>query len=207
MSRVASSCTLAFVAIVLLEHVLVPRLHPADHMISEYVNAGGAAGVAATIALGCWGASFVATAALAFRAKRRTPVYAWRALAILLAVAGLGLLVAAACPTQAVRGVVPHGVTPTPAGRLHDLGGGIGQIAIFGAAAVSAFLVADRRFRAATIALIAIGIALGPTLAVLDGGARGLRQRALVAAASAWELGLIVTLSGPAPLRRGPPHR
>ena len=33
-----------FVLTVVLEHLLVPELEPATHTISEYANAGGAAG-------------------------------------------------------------------------------------------------------------------------------------------------------------------
>lgn len=188
---------IAFVAILLLEHAIVRRLEPAHHMISEYANAGGAGGVIGTLAIAAWSSSFLACAALAWCVARNrdASVAGWRALAALLVVAGVGLGVAAVYPTQAVRGVITPGEHLRLAGRLHDLGSGIGQIALFGAAILGALLLAAHQsFRRLTIALVVIGLLLGPMLAALGAGDRGLRQRALVAGAFAWQLALIVQL-------------
>ncbi len=196
-SRLATIGVIAFVAITLVEHALVPRLEPAHYMISEYANVGGIAGAAGAVALAAWGGSFLACAALgwAVGANIAERTVSSRALAALLLMAGLGFIVAAVCPTQAVRGVVPVGEHLRLAGRLHDLGSGIGQLSIFGAAIVSGrIFAAHRSFHRATVALVATGLLVGPTFAVLGVGDRGLRQRALVAGACVWELGLIGVL-------------
>lgn len=195
LSKLATGCVLVCVTILFIEHIAAPRLRPTDYMISEYANAGGAPGAAGVLALGLLGTSFLLAAGLALQAGATGTVLLRGALVVFLTIAGLGLFVAAACPTQAVRGVVPPGMALTVSGHLHDLGSGASQLAIFGAAFVSLRLfAAERRFRHATLALITVGLVLGPTLALVDAGARGLRQRALVAAACAWELGLITTL-------------
>ena len=145
--QLARGCVIAFVAILLLEHAVVGRLDPAHHMISEYANAGGAGGVAGTLAIAAWSGSLLACAALAWcvASNRAASVAGWLALAALLAVAGVGLGVAAVFPTQAVRGVIPPGEHLRLAGRLHDLGSGIGQIALFGAAILSTLVLAEHK--------------------------------------------------------------
>jgi hypothetical protein len=197
LSRMAAVGVTVFVSIVLMEHVLVPRLEPAHYTLSEYATSGGVTGVLGVASLAAWGASFLITAAfvlLIARACDENPIRS-RALASLLLVAGLGFIVAAVCPTQAVRGVVPPGEPLRLAGRLHDLGSGIAQLAIFGAAIVSALLhVAPRSFRRAALALVVAGLLVGPGLAVAGAGDRGLRQRVLAAGACGWQLALIRSL-------------
>lgn len=195
--RLAISGAVAFVGIVLLEHALVPGFDPRHYTISEYANAGGFAGIAGSAALACWASSFLASGgvAVAVAASTSGSSVRWRALAALLLIAGGGLAVAAVWPTQAVRGVVPAGEQLRMPGRLHDLGSGIAQLAIFAAALVSARALAGHRlFRSATITLVVVGALVGPALAAVGAGDRGLRQRALVAGACAWELALVARL-------------
>jgi hypothetical protein len=198
LSRIAAAGVTAFVSIVLLEHILVPRLEPAHYTLSEYATSGGATGVLGVASLAAWGASFLITAALVLLVARscgEDPISS-SALASLLVIAGLGFVVAAVCPTQAVRGVVPPGEELRLAGRLHDLGSGIGQLAIFGAAILGAQLRgAPRSFRRATLALVVAGLLVGPGLAVVGAGDRGLRQRVLAAGACGWQVVLIRSLN------------
>lgn len=196
LTPIATGAVLAFLAIVALEHAVVPEFAPAHYMISEYANAGGLAGVGGTLALALWGGSFFALAGLVATRGNVRPTGAQRFLTASLIVAGLGLLIAAACPTQAVRSVVPPDDELTLTGRLHDLGGGIGQLAIFVGAVTSLRLaLVTRSFRTATAGVMLVAAILGPVMVVLDFGARGLRQRALVVAACTWELALITQLS------------
>jgi len=202
LALIATGAVVAFLAIVALEHAVVPEFAPAHYMISEYANAGGLAGIGGTLALAVWAGSFLALAGLvAIRAAVR-PVRARRFLTASLIVASLGLLIAAACPTQAVRGVLPPDDELTLTGRLHDLGGGIGQVAIFVGAIISLRIPrVTRSFLIATAVVVLVAAILGPLMAVLDLGARGLRQRALVVAACTWELALISQLSRRQPFR------
>jgi hypothetical protein len=193
-AQVAAAGVLAFAALIALEHVLVPRLGPSDHMISEYANTRGVAGAVAVAALAAWGISFLAAALLTSLAAPRG--WATRVMVGCLCFAGLGLAVAAVFPTQAVGGVVPHSVQRTLAGRLHDLGSGGAELAIFAAVVVSLRAVPwSPRLRAAAVAVVAAGLILGPALTALGAGAHGLRQRGLAAAACAWELALVATLA------------
>jgi MFS family permease len=189
---VAVGGLLAFAAVLATEPLLAPRLGPADHMVSEYANAGGLAGAAAVAALSAWALSLLAAAQLASLAADRAGSRAtWVLVAGLLA-AAVGVAVAAAFPTQAVRGVVPPGVERTTAGRLHDLGGGLAQAALFAAALATA--LAGRwpwRLRLLAAAAVVVAAISGPLLTAVDAGARGLRQRGAIAAACAWELGLV----------------
>lgn len=196
LALIATGAVVAFLAIVALEHAVVPELAPGHYMISEYANAGGWAGVGGTLALAVWAGSFLALAGLvAIRAAVR-PMRARRFLTASLIVAGLSLLIAAACPTQAVRGVLPPDDELTLTGRLHDLGGGIGQVAIFVGAIITLRIPrVTRSFRTATAVVMLVAAILGPVMAVPDLGARGLRQRTLVLAACIWELALIRQLS------------
>jgi len=204
LALIATGAVVAFLAIVALEHAVVPEFAPAHYMISEYANAGGLAGIGGTLALAVWAGSFLALALaglVAIRAAVR-PVRARRFLTASLIVASLGLLIAAACPTQAVRGVLPPDDELTLTGRLHDLGGGIGQVAIFVGAIISLRIPrVTRSFLIATAVVVLVAAILGPLMAVLDLGARGLRQRALVVAACTWELALISQLSRRQPFR------
>ena len=185
---------LAFAVIIALEHVLLPRLGPTDHMISEYVTAGGLASVLAVGALAAWSVSFLAAALLSACPASRGR--ATRILTVCLGLACVGLAVTAVFPTQAVGGVVPSGVERTLAGQLHDLGGSLAQITIFAAALLSVWAAPwSSRLRAAAVILVAVALILGPALTVLDVDARGLRQRGLVAMACAWEMGLVITLA------------
>ena len=69
---------------------------------------------------------------------------------------------------------MPPGVERTLAGRLHDAGSGLAQLALFAAAALSLRAVPwSRRLRSATTGLLVL---------------------ALVLMACGWELGLVATL-------------
>jgi hypothetical protein len=193
LSRLAAALTLSFLALLGLEHAIAPSLEPADHMISEYANAHGLAGVAGTVALFVWGASFAVTAAAAAVALGNDVLA--RALVGCLAVAAVGLTVAALCPTQAVGGHVPAGVDLELTGRLHDLASGAAQLAIFASVVLGARVVAARRFRTATVLVLVVAALVGLGVTALDSGARGLRQRGLIAVACAWELAFLAEVS------------
>ncbi|HEX5851559.1 MAG TPA: DUF998 domain-containing protein [Solirubrobacteraceae bacterium] len=197
LARAATACVLVFAAIIALEHALVPRLEPIDHMVSEYANAGGLAGAAAVVALLAWSTSLVFTTLLtAHAAMEKGGAWLLWAMSGLILLAALGLVVAALFPTQAVRGVRPRGVSPTSAGQLHDLGGSLAQVAIFLAVLGSVWAVRwSRSLRCIPLAAIVCALILGPMLAVFGTEARGLRQRTLIAVACTWELGLLSTLA------------
>jgi hypothetical protein len=134
---------LAFVAIVLLEHLLVPELAPARHTISEYANARpGGLMVCAFLA---WAASLAVTALLVWRDRRKRPRSVARAVLIaLLVIATLGLLVTACFRTQTSAGLLPPGTQRSVGGRLHDLGSGIAMLALFGAVVASIDVIGKR---------------------------------------------------------------
>ena len=103
-----------FVAALAAEHLLQPGLSPLTHQMSEYAT--GPDGALATAAFVAWSLSLAATGRIALRAKSS------RVLAILLALAAIGMATVACFETQTVAGVVPAGGAVTVTGRLHDLG-------------------------------------------------------------------------------------
>jgi Protein of unknown function (DUF998) len=178
---VAAGGLAAFVTVTLLQHALVPRLSPARHMISEYANAkAGALMVAGFLA---WSASLLATAAIARRAAvpHRAP------LALLLGLAALGLLLVACFATQTSAGALPPGVHRTLGGRLHDAGSAVATLALLASALVAGAAIRTRRFRAASAALLLGGVGLAVALLLAGDPWPGIRQRALVATACAWQ--------------------
>jgi len=203
MTTLASASTtlvLAFVAIVAIEHVAQPGLTPGYFMVSEYARAGGAAGAAAIAAFLCWSASLLLLAAALLQGGARGRPIMRGALALVV-LAALGLAAAAVFRTQAVRGVVPRDVARTAVGELHDLGTGLAEIALFGAAFATAIIARPRRpLRAVSIAAILLAIAVGPLLSLMGADMRGLRQRLLIGVACTWQVSLLRTIR-----RGGPP--
>jgi hypothetical protein len=177
-----------FVAAVLVAHALTPSLDPARHTISEYVNAD--AGSIMTLGFVAWAASLATTAAWTWRDPRRWP------LALLLALAALGMVATACFPTQTVAGSLPPGTARTTAGRLHDLGSGLTSLALFMGAIVSAAQSwAPRRFRARAAMLAAAAVLVDVALLAVGPEVAGIRQRALVAIGCGWQLLLLRALA------------
>lgn len=173
-----------FVGIVLLEHILVPGLTPARHMISEYANAR--AGPLMVFAFLAWGASLGATAGLA----RGQAI-----LAGMLLAAALGAVVTACFATQAVGGVIPHGVHLGLGGRLHDLGSGVLSLALLAAVSLSIRqAVLPPGFRVRTTVLLVLSVAGAAALLIVGDPAPGIRQRLLVATACIWQAMLLHVL-------------
>jgi hypothetical protein len=183
---------LAFVATVVVEHLLVPGLSPAEHEISEYANTRYGPLIVGGFAV--WALSLAATAILALQASDSRRAAA--TLSTLLVVASVGLLLTACFHTQTSAGRLPAGVMPTVGGELHNLGSGAALLALFVAAPVSAWaLVNHPRYRVFTIGLILIAVVVAVTLLAVGPQVAGLRQRALVAVGCTWQLALLRALS------------
>jgi hypothetical protein len=173
---VAAAGLVAFVVLTVLQHAVSSRLDPASHQISEYAN--GSAGALMTIAFLAWAISCAALAGL-------SPS---RAVAAALALASIGLVVAAAWDTQTVAGVLPAGVEPTTSGHLHDIGSGTAAVALLGATLGFTASPASRpSARRATAYLLATGLTVAFVLALVGHEVAGIRQRALVLTACAWQ--------------------
>lgn len=168
----------AFLAILLLQHALVPELSPLRHTISEYANADvGALMVAGFLA---WALSLAATAALVWPPR---PV-----LGGLLVLAALGIFVTACWATQTSAGELPPGVGRSLGGRLHDLGSGFAALALLGAAIASVVTIrTPGAFRAATAALLVAATVVVTALFAAGDPAPGARQRLLVVVGCVWQ--------------------
>lgn len=176
----------AFAVIVLAELAINPGLDPARHEISEYVHAQ--LGPLMTAGFVCWAISLGATS-VAVSTKTGS-----RLISVLLAVACIGMAVAAAFATQTSAGQLPRGETLTTAGRLHDVGSGASTIALFVAAVLSLFHLGDDRFRRAVAALLIVLVTADIALLAAGAGVAGVRQRLLIAGACVWQLLLLRTL-------------
>jgi uncharacterized protein DUF998 len=195
--RVALAGLLTFVAIVALQHALVPRLTPDRHTISEYANARASwLMVAGFVA---WAASLLATAALVRGdrpATRRAVGHV--VLAALLLVAAAGVLLTALFATQTSAGALPPGARLTASGRIHDLASGGVSLALLPAVGVSIAALSRRgRFPWTTAALLVLAIVGGGVLLAVGDPVDGIRQRLLVVVACAWQAALILTLWRP----------
>jgi len=189
---VAVAGLLAFVAIVVVEHLLVPGLSPLDHEVSEYANTRY--GALMTGGFAAWALSLAATSILALRAPAqcRTAI----ALSGLLAVASAGLVLTACFHTQTSAGRLPAGVARTVGGELHNLGSGAALLVLAVAAPASALaLPHHRRYRIFTLGLILVTAVATIALLAVGPQVAGLRQRCLLAAACTWQLALLGALS------------
>jgi hypothetical protein len=184
-----------FVLVVVLEHVLQPQLSPADHRISEYAN--GSPGWLMTVGFAAWSAALLVAAA-GMLGSRSSPRGVALLLAALLLVAAVGAAATAACKTGTSAGVLPPGHHLTTANRIHDLGSGGLSLALWGAV-VLGLTLRDRRFRVQSAVLLGCGLVAAVLLSVT--GLPGVRQRALVAAAFAWQYLLLAAIA-----RSRPPH-
>lgn len=182
-ATVARGGLAVFVGLVVLEHVIRPGVSPADRFVSEYARGWTAPiQVAAFLA---WGAATAAGVVLATRAPGR-PV-ARAIVAVALAVAAGGLLVAAAFPTQTVGGELPAGIERTAGGRLHDLGTLAVLLGLLVAAAASLRLVPRRAYRLTVVGLAAALLAIVPVLVALGIDAPGIGQRGFILVGCAWQ--------------------
>jgi Protein of unknown function (DUF998) len=180
-----------FVVVVAAEHLLVPQLAPASHMVSEYANAR--AGAVMVIGFFCWAASLGITALVAQRylsvAHRGG---AGRLVVWLLALAATGICVTACFSTQTSAGVLPPGTEWTTSGRLHDAGSGVATLALFGAAIASTGAFDDPpAFRRWVLIALAIAVGLDLVLLALGPEVGGLRQRVLIAIACTWQAAVL----------------
>lgn len=176
-----------FVAALAAEHLLQPGLSPLTHQMSEYAT--GPDGALATAAFVAWSLSLAATGRIALRAKSS------RVLAILLALAAIGMATVACFETQTVAGAVPAGGAVTVTGRLHDLGSAVTSLAIF----CAMLALALTRGLSRNCKMLAVGftvVALSVNLALLVVGPEvgGLRQRLLVIIACAWQGAFLLAL-------------
>jgi hypothetical protein len=187
-----------FVAAVLIEHALTPSLSPARHTISEYANAG--TGAIMTVGFAAWAVSLAATGAWAWLDRHG------RLLALLLALAALGMALTACFPTQTVAGSLPPGMTRTATGRLHDLGSGLTSLTLLMGAIVSASqLWPPRRFRISSAIVVAAAVLIDATLLAVGPDVAGIRQRLLVVIGGGWQLLLLKALAAGDAQRRQRP--
>ncbi len=173
-----------FAGLVALEHVLRPGLDPAERFVSEYAR--GWTQPIAVAAFLAWAVATAAGVVIATRLRRDRRLA--RALTVAaLAVAVLGLLLAAAFSTQTVGGELPEGVRRTTGGRLHDLGTLFILAGLLVAALASLRLVAERRYRLTVLALAVALLAVVPVLVALGVDAPGIGQRAFIAVGLGWQ--------------------
>jgi hypothetical protein len=179
---------IAFVACGVAAQLFDGGREPARHMVSELVH--GRAGWVMTLGFACWAAALtVGVVALGLRAARDRLGLGATGIAVLLAVAALGVVTLTVFPTQTIAGELPAGVARTTTGRLHDLGSAVVMASLTAAVATSAVAWWRRGRREATVALALLTVAVGVTVAGLAIGPSvgGLRQRALLLAAIAWQ--------------------
>ena len=192
---VALAGLVAFTLVAVVEHGLEPQLDPARHTISEYVNTGtGALMIAAFVA---WSASLFAVAALMCHRRLGSPTPRIdMCLAALLTIAAIGLLLTACFATQTSAGVLPPGIRRSTGGRIHDLASGAAMVALLLAVIVSiAAFRRQPRFRALAVVALTAAIVASAALLCVGDSVDGVRQRALVADACLWQLGLILTVT------------
>jgi hypothetical protein len=178
---------LAFVTIVVVEHLVESDLDPATHEISEYVH--GSAGWLMIAGFVAWSLSLVALGIAVAPIARGRPV------AVAVLVAAGGLLLAAFCATQTSAGQLPPGVSLTTTGRLHDLGSGIATIALLAAVILSLRLPVAHALRQFILAVLAFAFIADVVLLLIGAGVAGARQRLLVTLACGWQLLLAVLLA------------
>lgn len=174
----------AFASCLLAAQIAAPARGPLEHMVSELVH--GPAGPAAIVGFACWAVALALTAWLVAGSTR----YGAEAVgvAVLLGVAAIAVVVLTIFPTQTDAGKLPEHVTRTTAGRLHDAGSGVAEIALLVAALTT--LVAARR-RPERFGLLVAAILAVATLATILGLAigdsvGGLRQRLVLLCALTW---------------------
>ncbi len=98
------------------------------------------------------------------------------------------MFVTATFATETSAGKLPPGVSLTTTGRLHDIGSGVTTVALLLAALLSIGIFADRLSRLRIVALIGAVVCLDVALLSIGSEVAGVRQRALVAGACAWQL-------------------
>jgi hypothetical protein len=147
-------------------------------VISEYARTG--AGGLMRVGFAAW------TASIAFLAWV-TGRLGWRVAAAGLIVGAVGGILVCAFSTQAVDARIPEGATRTLTGRLHDAGGE----QLIGGLVVAA--IASVRRTVGRWALAPVTMAGVVTVVLLLAGdpAPGLRQRAVVLCAVAWQAWLL----------------
>jgi Protein of unknown function (DUF998) len=191
--RLAVAGVLAFAAVVLADHLLVPGLSPLEHEVSEY--ASSRYGALTVFGFAAWAVSLAASSVLALRALGARPAAV--TLSALFALASIGLVVTACFHTQTSAGRLPAGIARTLGGELHNLGSGAALIALALAAPLSVLaLPGHPRYRALTAGLMLAALASTVVLLAVGPQVAGLRQRCLLAVACVWQLALIRTLAG-----------
>lgn len=177
-----------FLLTLALQHVLQPSLPPETHRISEYAT--GSPGWLMTAGFVAWSGALFSTAAVASRSPLR-PRGATHAMSAALLAAAVGAAATASFKTGTSAGMPLPGHRLTTANHIHDVGSGGLALALWGAAFVSLRL-SDRRLRAQSAWILGCGVLAAVLLSgsVLD--VPGLRQRALVVVACAWQ-GLLLS--------------
>lgn len=176
-----------FVAVTVAQHALVPQLGPRHHTVSEYANADQ--GWLMTAAFAAWALALAATAL-----RELSPLHGRWVLAVLLAIASLGLATTAVFATQTSAGLLPPGTMRSTGGALHDLGSGAAQLALLGAVLATILHPAEPRvMRRLAAALFVSGLAVDIALLALGDPAAGIRQRLLLLVASIWHAALLMT--------------
>jgi len=183
----AATGVLAFVTIVVVEHLVESDLDPATHEISEYVH--GSAGWLMTAGFIVWSLSLVALAIAVAPFPRGRPVV------IASLVAAGGLLLAACFATETSAGQLPPGVSLMTTGRLHDVGSGIATIALLAGVILSLRLPVSHALRQLILTVLAFAFIADGVLLLIGAGVAGARQRLLVALACGWQLLLAVLLA------------
>lgn len=188
MSRVGIVLLAVFVGAVAIEHGLQSDLDPASHMVSEYAN--GSAGWLMNLGFGAWSASLALTAAVALGVEPRSRRH--NAVVFLVCSAAVGATLVTGFATQTSAGVLPEGVTRSTAGRLHDVGGGLVALGLFGAAGLSCLGQWPRRFRSVTGFVLVVAVVCDAMLVAVGPSVGGVRQRLLILAGCGWQLGVLV---------------
>lgn len=184
LATVARGGLIVFVGLVAKQHVLRPGLSPADHFVSEYAR--GWTAPIQVVAFLAWAVATAACVLLAARMPPDRPV-ARAVVVVALAAAAVGLVIAAAFPTETVGGELPEGVARTTGGRLHDLGTLAVLAGLLLAAVASLRLVPVARYRVVVAVLAAVLVAIAPVLVALGIEAPGIGQRGFILVGCAWQ--------------------
>jgi hypothetical protein len=167
-------------------------------MVSEYVNTGN--GWLMVVGFVGWALSLGATSLLA-----RFAIFGGRGLALLLLLAGAGIVVVSLFATQTSAGILAPGVERSIGGRLHDLGSAIATLALLGAVIAASGKPHTPRWLSITSGGILTLVMLSVVVLLASGDHYpGIRQRVLLASGCTWHTLLLCALGS---RRSGCAHR
>lgn len=181
-SRAAAAVTVVLLAAL---HFIQPELNPGSRFLSDYAN--GRLGWMMTLAFVAWA---VATGSLAVALQRRIRTIAGRIGLGMLAIATLGLVMAALCPVDGPG--APQGGTLR--GMLHGVSALLGIPTVpLGAMLISIALLRHEPSSSRRVALLALGNLTWVTLALMVAYMVWAMRSGVTPSAGGWMNRLLVT--------------